>query len=64
MVQIFLIKFILLIFLKKNDKFTIHNSGVNCQTKSYNSISDLIFQKSNGKAKGIMLIGIKRKISI
>ena len=49
---------------KKNDKFTIHNSGVNCQTKSYNSISDLIFQKSNGKAKGIMLIGIKRKISI
>ena len=49
---------------KKNGKFTIHNSGANCQTKSYNSISDLIFKKSNGKAKGIMLIGIKRKINI
>ena len=47
---------------KKNGKFSIHNSGANCQTKSYNSISDLIFQKSNGKSKGIMLIGIKRKI--
>ena len=47
---------------KTNGKFSIHNSGVNCQLKSYNSISDLIFQKSNGKAKGIMLIGIKRKI--
>ena len=49
---------------KKNGKFTIHNSGANCQAKSYNSISDLIFKKSNGKAKGIMLIGIKRKINI
>ena len=47
---------------KINGKFNIHNNGLNCQKKSYNSISDLIFRTSNGKAKGIMLIGMKRKI--
>ena len=46
---------------KTNGKFNIHNNGSNCQQKSYNSISDLIIKTSNEKAKGIMLIGIKRK---
>jgi hypothetical protein len=49
---------------KINGKFNIHNNGTNCHKNLYNSISDLIFKSSNGKAKGIMLIGIKRKIKL
>ena len=46
---------------KTNGKFNIHNNGINCHKNSYNSISDLIIKTSNGKAKGIMLIGMKKK---
>ena len=45
---------------KKNGKYCLHNNGVNCHLKLYNSISELIHKINNGNSKGIFLIGIKK----
>ena len=46
---------------KKNNKYYLHNNGVNCHLKLYDSISELIHKINKGESKGIFLIGIKKK---